>query len=668
MENLQRRPNGVYVARLTVPARLRQLIGKRELISSTGTHNLVIAKLVASARLAQWRRQLFDLDRLALAGTTSMNHDSVLKIADGHPFLRGGGHLPLNMAAGALGLKASDVLRMGPDGPLSIFFRAAGTRGCLVPLDALETDFPTPGARVIPSRAFMPAGAVDFVADGLLRVPLDSLSSVSAQMIAAGECVVVLFEVPGGSGERAFAPDQPVTLTFENAEVAADQVERLRQGLAAGQSPELLAAAREAQRQTPQLTPSPAGKNAHRRFSEALAVYAAKFLPQKISSRSEIERVRSGIGLFMEFEGDLPLGEIDVDRLRAFRDERLSQLVARENQVRVRFKTRCMAESIKAVEGLDWPRMSAAERDLRMQWIARMFRWLKEQKWIAEDPTTALRGESVESKAQRKVTALTRRPRLPFADHHLVLIFSEPWFRTGTGKQTNLGTFREFSPFHYWLPILGLYTGARINELCQLWLDDVGQTEAGTWYLDMNENTADKSLKRQKDSSICWSKRRVPIHPDVVALGFDAWCDRMRQEGFKRVFPDLSWNEKTHYAKEPIRFMSALFSRLGMPRDNTLVFHSFRHTFNNALARLTCSPELRKRLMGHEPGAGVNEQHYLDAFTPEEGLVVVKQLPYKLPTIAQFDIEAGVSAVRDSLRRKGRGRGENEALGPAAAV
>ena len=170
MENLQRRPNGIYVARLTVPARLRQLIGKRELISSTGTQNLVIAKLVASARLAQWRRQLFDLDRLALVGTTSMNHESVLKIADGHPFLRGGGHLPLNMAAGALGLTASDVLRMEPNGPLSVFFRAAGARGYLVPLDALETDFPTPGARVIPSRAFMPAGAVDFVADGLLIV------------------------------------------------------------------------------------------------------------------------------------------------------------------------------------------------------------------------------------------------------------------------------------------------------------------------------------------------------------------------------------------------------------------------------------------------------------------------------------------------------------------
>jgi hypothetical protein len=54
MKNLQRRANGIY-------------------------------------RLAHWRRQLFDVDRLALVGTTSMNHDSVLKIADGHPFLKGGG-------------------------------------------------------------------------------------------------------------------------------------------------------------------------------------------------------------------------------------------------------------------------------------------------------------------------------------------------------------------------------------------------------------------------------------------------------------------------------------------------------------------------------------------------------------------------------------------------
>lgn len=89
MENLQRRASGIYVARLTVPERLRHLVGKRELIATTGTSQRPVAKLVAGALLARWRQQLFDLERLARAGDC-MNHDTIIRIADGDlPFIAG---------------------------------------------------------------------------------------------------------------------------------------------------------------------------------------------------------------------------------------------------------------------------------------------------------------------------------------------------------------------------------------------------------------------------------------------------------------------------------------------------------------------------------------------------------------------------------------------------
>lgn len=295
-----------------------------------------------------------------------------------------------------------------------------------------------------------------------------------------------------------------------------------------------------------------------------------------------------------------------------------------------------------------------------------MFRWLKEQKWILDNPATGLTGESVENKSERRLTALKHKPRLPFTQDDLQLIFAAPWFKSGKGELTKKDTYRQFSPFRYWLPLLGIYVGGRINELCQLRLDDVLQTEGGTWYLDINENTVDKSLKRQKDTAICWSKRKVPLHPTLVELGFIEWCQRLRSAGFQRVFPELSWNPKTHYAKEPIRAMSQFFLKLGMPRDNTKVFHSFRHVVNNAIAKTSCSPELRKRLLGHEPGAGVNEQHYLVDATPDESFEVVKLLEYELPTIARFDLEEGVKAVNDALRRKSNGKGGTESLGGVA--
>jgi len=96
-----------------VPARLRDVVGKRELIAGTGTRHLAVAQLVAVAQLARWCQHLFDfdLDRLALA-SVPMNDDTII----GHSLLSGPGHLPLDQAAAVLGLNPADVLRRASDG------------------------------------------------------------------------------------------------------------------------------------------------------------------------------------------------------------------------------------------------------------------------------------------------------------------------------------------------------------------------------------------------------------------------------------------------------------------------------------------------------------------------------------------------------------------------
>jgi len=60
----------------------------------------------------------------------------------------------------------------------------------------------------------------------------------------------------------------------------------------------------------------------------------------------------------------------------------------------------------------------------------------------------------------------------------------------------------------FWLPVLGLFTGCRIEELCQLHCSDVIQYD-GIWCLDIN----DEGEKRLKNKS---SKRVVPLHQILV--------------------------------------------------------------------------------------------------------------------------------------------------------
>jgi len=51
MQNLFRRPSGIYVLRIVVPALLRHVYKKREVAASTGTRELALQRLLPVARL-----------------------------------------------------------------------------------------------------------------------------------------------------------------------------------------------------------------------------------------------------------------------------------------------------------------------------------------------------------------------------------------------------------------------------------------------------------------------------------------------------------------------------------------------------------------------------------------------------------------------------------------
>lgn len=42
----------------------------------------------------------------------------------------------------------------------------------------------------------------------------------------------------------------------------------------------------------------------------------------------------------------------------------------------------------------------------------------------------------------------------------------------------------------YWLPLIGLYTGARVNEICQLNLQVDMREKGGIWFFDFTEESA----------------------------------------------------------------------------------------------------------------------------------------------------------------------------------
>ena len=78
----------------------------------------------------------------------------------------------------------------------------------------------------------------------------------------------------------------------------------------------------------------------------------------------------------------------------------------------------------------------------------------------------------------------------------------------------------------YWLPLLGLYTGARVNEVCQLNPQCDIKEDGGIWFMEFSGQTDgdERIVKRVKNAV---SRRKVPIHPVLLelGLGYKPFCN-----------------------------------------------------------------------------------------------------------------------------------------------
>lgn len=656
MQNLTRRPSGIYALRLAVPAALRVFVGKREIIASTGTREVAVAKIVAGASATQWRQRFLQLSRLiAVSGIDSMDHHEILKIVSGSPSLLTGGYLPLPLASAASGLSADHLLRAASDGRLHLHIRSAVVRGHLVPesqLEFIDSEAGESGGLVIPPPRQMPGGAVEHAAEGMLPLLKSDLNEVAVALLA-GDAETTLFalQAPGRPG-MWFIPDTPLTVAKDALEVSAAEVDVLRRSLAALIEPQQVLEAKEQQKAAVAVSLKKAGRKSNELLSVALDHYILNRVKHDVESPGEIKRIRNGCTLLIDMNGDSKLSEVTTEKLRQFRDEQLARVPENENKVRLIYGTASVPASIKAVEGVAWPTMSATERDKRMRWILAWFRWLHDQTWIEDNPAAPLRGESVVTKAERRRKSAHREDeaRLAFSEADLARIFSAEWFLKGRGELTKSGTYRAYLPFYYWGPLIAVLGGGpRINEVSQLHLSDIDKTAAGTWFIDFNQEADDKKLKNTA------SRRRVPLHPLLVKLGFLKWVEALQHAGYARLFPELKRDEEKGYGKAASKWFTGFMAGLGFPRDGTLTFHSLRHTFTNALPVDT--PErLGKQLTGHVRGVDVHDRVYMKDLGPDEALQYVSRLSVTLPTIAPFDVDAGLKAVADALGRK-RSRG-----------
>lgn len=230
-----------------------------------------------------------------------------------------------------------------------------------------------------------------------------------------------------------------------------------------------------------------------------------------------------------------------------------------------------------------------------------------------------------------------RNRRKPFDRASLAAIFGSPIYAKGERPTQGRGEAA------YWLPLLALYTGARLEELGQLRPSDVRRetyldaddAEAAAWVIHITEDV-EAGLKIKNAGS----ERLVPVHADLERLGFVQFAQAAKTAGQARLFPDLRPNKYGRLTAKWGEWFGAYKRDVCGVTDARLVFHSFRHTFKDLARHAGMVEAVQRQIMGHS-GKDVADDYGQGYSLHQlvEGMKLYRVPGFKLPP-PPFDVSA----------------------------
>ncbi|MCS5528528.1 MAG: site-specific integrase, partial [Nitrosopumilus sp.] len=172
---------------------------------------------------------------------------------------------------------------------------------------------------------------------------------------------------------------------------------------------------------------------------------------------------------------------------------------------------------------------------------------------------------------------------------------------------------------YYWIFLLGIFSGMRTNEMCQILLSQV-KKEKGIWFIFIEDS---EETKVKTENAI----RKVPVHPQLIDLGFVDYVTAQKKSKRGRLFWELS-EDRDGFASHVSRHYNERFlPAVGVWKNYTKVLYCTRHTFINKLFSERVDENVIKTLVGHEKEFTM--KHYGgDPFTPERLLEEISKVNY----------------------------------------
>ncbi|TCP61083.1 phage integrase family protein [Rhodovulum bhavnagarense] len=242
------------------------------------------------------------------------------------------------------------------------------------------------------------------------------------------------------------------------------------------------------------------------------------------------------------------------------------------------------------------PAQRFKEADKNLAVLREVFEFAIDKDWLAINP--AQRVKVV--KPSRPVSFAEHEEGYePFSVNELQIIFQQPLY---TGCQNDEHGINRPGPNHprrsrFWVPLISAFSGLRMQEVLQLERSDIRETD-GVHFISVNDKPVGADyrdgeyVKRLKTKN---SLRKVPIHPELIKIGF---LDYVQAADREWLFPDMPCREAAKMSDQFSKRFRTFLKPTGIWVPRRKVFHSFRNAFNDALREADVRLEFREQLMG----------------------------------------------------------------------
>lgn len=149
---------------------------------------------------------------------------------------------------------------------------------------------------------------------------------------------------------------------------------------------------------------------------------------------------------------------------------------------------------------------------------------------------------------------------------------------------------------HKWASLIGMFSGARLNEICQMEAADLQQHD-GIWYFNLLDSDDGGSNKKFKTPA---ARRRVPVHSRLLELGLLDYHRDMSSRMTSRMFPDYSYEPKGGYGRTLGRWFNDVLTPALSIKSKAHVFHGLQHTMVTRLLQAGVEETVCQSIVGHE--------------------------------------------------------------------